>query len=99
MSRPLKLKVTGAVCCRLSNSPTSGYRAVCGGAPQTFSLILPMRGVEHDLSSSERNIWFAVTQAQFRVLRFLCFVVLCCLPSNALLAHDRDWEGVRRNFE
>lgn len=36
MSRPLKLKVTGAVCCRLSNSPTSGYRAVCGGAPQTF---------------------------------------------------------------
>jgi hypothetical protein len=37
MSRPLKLKVTGAVCCRLSNSPITGYRVVCGGAPQTFS--------------------------------------------------------------
>jgi hypothetical protein len=38
MSRPLKLKVAGTVLCRFSNSPITGYRAVCGGAPQTFSL-------------------------------------------------------------
>jgi hypothetical protein len=37
MSRPLKLKVTGTVLCRFSNSPIMGYRVVCGGAPQTFS--------------------------------------------------------------
>jgi hypothetical protein len=38
MSRPLKLKVIGTVLCRFSNSPITGYRVVCGGAPQTFSL-------------------------------------------------------------
>jgi hypothetical protein len=37
MSRPLKLKVHGAAYQRLSNSPIMGSRAVCGGAPQTFS--------------------------------------------------------------
>jgi len=36
MSRPLKLKVIGTVLCRFSNSPITGYRVVCGGAPQTF---------------------------------------------------------------
>ena len=41
MSRPLKLKVHGAVRYRLSNSPTWGPRAVCGGAPQTFHLDTP----------------------------------------------------------
>jgi hypothetical protein len=31
MSRPLKLKVTGAECCRLSNSPITGYKGSLRG--------------------------------------------------------------------
>jgi hypothetical protein len=40
MSRPLKLKVTGTVLCSVFQLPDHGFiRAVCGGAPQTFSAL------------------------------------------------------------
>jgi hypothetical protein len=48
MSRPLKLKVAGAVLTSAFQLPDHGFaRAVCGGAPQTFSL-----------TRSRRQIWF-----------------------------------------
>jgi hypothetical protein len=45
MSKPPKLKVTGAAYQRLSNSPTRVHGHVCGGAPQTLSPIPEWRSM------------------------------------------------------
>jgi diguanylate cyclase (GGDEF)-like protein/PAS domain S-box-containing protein len=78
-----RLKVTGAVCYRLSNPPTTGLRAVCGGAPQAFFPGL-VRGVAliPPEAKHEQNDAYEV---DYKFLVENCADILCSVGADQVI--------------